>query len=157
MARDKLGATSRQHKRDDLTLADYRDYWNGRITPEEGRQIAGTIERARQGRNPKPANTADKGVTYAIAHQFERNSVVRTTDLAITAMERCMGGALPGDIEAECQKQGVLTKDGQATTRMVQRAGSSHPRLCPRRAGGPCGRSAVRRSRRRSGPDRPVR
>ena len=29
------------------------------------------------------------------------------------------GAALPGDIEAECQKQGVLTKDGQATTRMV--------------------------------------
>ena len=120
VARDKLGATSRQHKRDDLTLADYRDYWNGRITPEEGRQIAGTIERARQGRNPKLANTADRGVDYAIAHQFERNSVVRTTDLKITAMERCMGGALPGDIEAECQKQGVLTKDGQATTRMVQ-------------------------------------
>ncbi len=119
VARDRLGATSRQHKRDDLTLADYRDYWNSRITPEEGRQIAATIERARQWRNPKPANTADRGVAYAIAHQFERNSVVRYTDLAITAMERCMGGALPGDIEAECQKQGVLTKDGQATTQAV--------------------------------------
>jgi conjugative relaxase-like TrwC/TraI family protein len=119
VARDKLGATSRQHKRDDLTLADYRDYWNSRITPEEGRQIAATIERARQGRNPKPANTADKGVAYAIAHQFERSSVVRSTDLAITAMERCMGGALPHDIEAQCQKQGVLTKDGQATTHTV--------------------------------------
>jgi hypothetical protein len=119
-ARDKLGATSRTRKRDDLTLADYRDYWNGRVTPEEGRQIAVTIERARQGRNPEPANTADKGVGYAIAHQFERNSVVRWTDLAITAMERCMGGALPADIEAECQKQGVLTRDGQATTQAVR-------------------------------------
>ena len=95
MARDKLGATSRQHKRDDLTLADYRDYWNGRITPEEGREIAAVIEQARQGVNPRPANSADRGVAYAIAHHFERSSVVRKTDLAITAMERCMGGRCP--------------------------------------------------------------
>ena len=70
VTRDKLGATSRLHKRDDLTLDDYRHYWNGKITPEEAKQIAGTIQRARGGRNPKPANTADKGVAFAIGHEF---------------------------------------------------------------------------------------
>ncbi len=93
VARDKLGATSRQHKRPDMSLADYRDYWNSRVTPEEGRRIAETLKRALQGRNPRPVNTAEKGVHYAIEHQFERQSVVRYTDLAITAMERCMGSA----------------------------------------------------------------
>jgi hypothetical protein len=120
VARDKLGATSRQHKRDDLTLADYRDYWNRRITAEEGRQIAAAIERARRGLNPRPANTADRGVAYAIDHLFERHSVVRDTDLAVAAMQRCLGGALPEDIEAECRKQGVLWKDGLATTQAVR-------------------------------------
>ena len=75
VARDKLGATSRERKRDDLTLADYRDYWNSRITPEEGRQIAETIERARKGLKPKPANTVEKAMQYAIEHHYYRNSV----------------------------------------------------------------------------------
>ena len=38
-----------ERKRDDLTLADYRDYWNSRITPEEARQIADD-DRAGRGR-----------------------------------------------------------------------------------------------------------
>jgi conjugative relaxase-like TrwC/TraI family protein len=120
VARDKLGATSRLHKRDDLTLDDYREYWNAKITPEEGRQIAQTIQRAREGRNPKPANTADKGVAYAIGHEFARNSVVTQKQLEITAMERCMGGALPEEIEPELHKQGVLLIDGHATTEQVR-------------------------------------
>jgi len=120
VARDKLGATSRLHKRDDLTLDDYRAYWNSRITPEEGRQIAGTIQRAREGRNPKPANTAEKGVAYAIGHEFARNSVVTQKQLEITAMERCMGAALPEEIEPQLRKQNVLLIDGYATSEQVR-------------------------------------
>jgi conjugative relaxase-like TrwC/TraI family protein len=116
VGKDKLGATSRLSKRDDLTPEDYRAYWNDRITPEEGRAIAETIRRARERRNPKPANTAEKGVAYAIAHEFERNSVVSQKQLEITAMERCMGGARPEDFEPQLQKQGVLLVDGKATT-----------------------------------------
>ena len=120
VARDKLGATSRLHKREDLALDDYRAYWNARITPEEGRQIAATIQRAREGRNPKPANTADKGVTFAIGHEFARNSVVTQKQLEITAMERCMGAALPEEIEPQLRKQNVLLIDGYATTEQVR-------------------------------------
>ena len=58
VARDKLGATSRLHKRDDLTLDDYRDYWNGRITPEEGQADRRDHPAGQAGTNPKPANTA---------------------------------------------------------------------------------------------------
>jgi conjugative relaxase-like TrwC/TraI family protein len=115
-ARDKLGATSRMHKRDDLTLADYREYWNSRITPEEGRAIAETIKRAMKGKNPEPGNTAERGAAYAIGHWFHRHSVLEqqnrhVTGLYVTAMEQCMGGALPQDIEREFQKQGVLSND----------------------------------------------
>ena len=119
VARDKLGATSRLHKRGDLTLADYREYWNSRVTPEEGREIAETIRRAREGLNPKPANMVDKAVERAIRHVFERNSVVDWRDLAIAAMERSMGVGLPDDILPEAHRKGVLLKDGEATTREI--------------------------------------
>ncbi|WP_029630431.1 MobF family relaxase [Zavarzinella formosa] len=117
--KDKLGATSRQFKRKDMTLEDYRKYWMSRITPMEAHQIAGVISDANLGLNPEPTNTADKGVQYAIEHHFERQSVMNWTDLAITAMERCMGGATPEQIDPEARRQGALLKDGQVTTKEV--------------------------------------
>lgn len=119
VARDKLGATSRLHKRKGLTLEDYRRYWDRRITGAESKQIAETIRRACRGQNPKPANSAEEAVSYAVAHHFERQSVVDFSDLAVTAMERSMGGAAPSEVEAEALRQGVLVKGGRATTREV--------------------------------------
>ena len=117
--KDKLGATSRQFKRKDMTLDDYRTYWDSRVAPDEALQIAETIKAAILRQNPEPTNTADKGVRYAIEHEFERKSVMKWTDLAITAMERCMGGAHPDEIEPEARRQGALLKDGQVTTKAV--------------------------------------
>lgn len=96
VARDKLGATSRLHKQDE-TLEELREYWNSRITPQEGQQIAETIERARQGKNPKPGNTGEKAAAFAMEHWFYRNSVLKeslqqVTGMYVTAMERCIGG-----------------------------------------------------------------
>ncbi|HYH63055.1 MAG TPA: AAA family ATPase, partial [Urbifossiella sp.] len=119
MGKDKLGATSRQFKRKDLTLSDYRAYWDSRVTPDEARQVAEVIKGAMEGTNALPENTADKGVKYAIDHHFERTSVMGWHDLAITAMERCMGGATPEEIEPEAKRQGALFKDGQVTTKAV--------------------------------------
>ena len=102
-----------------MTLADYREYWDSRVTPEEGRAVAATIDRAKRGLNPKPEPQAAKAMAYAIAHHFQRNSVVDFNDLAVTAMEKSMGGALPGDFEPEARRQGVLFEGGKATTRAV--------------------------------------
>jgi conjugative relaxase-like TrwC/TraI family protein len=106
--KDKLGATSRQQKRKDLTLDDCRRNWDARVTPEEARQIA-ELQLAAIGReNPPPENTPDKAMEFAIGHHFERNSVVDWNGVAVTAMERCMGAARPEDIEQEARRQGVL-------------------------------------------------
>jgi conjugative relaxase-like TrwC/TraI family protein len=117
--KDKLGATSRQHKRTDMTLEDYRRYWDGRVTDDEARQVAETIKAAMTGQNPPPQNTAERGVAFALGHQFERRSVVPLTELEITAYERSMGGAVPEQIGPELVRQGMLVKDGEATTRGV--------------------------------------
>lgn len=120
VARDKLGGSSRQAKRKDLTLADYRDYWHGRITPEEGGQIGETIKRALLGKNPKPERQAEAAMAWAVAHHFQRASVVDYRDLAITAMERGMGTARPEDFEPQAwRRHGVLFQGDDCSTRDV--------------------------------------
>lgn len=119
VSKDKLGATSRLHKRDDLTLADLRAYWKCRLTGEESQQIGETVSRAKSGTNPAPDRSVKQGVEYALQHHFERESVIDYHDVAITAMERSMGGPLPEHIEPEAVRQGLLVKDGEATTREV--------------------------------------
>ena len=119
VGKDKLGATSRQFKKEGLTLDDYRRYWDGRLTPDEKQATAEVIKAAIKGQNPDPTNTAATGVAYAVSHEFERRSVVPLTELEITAYERCMGGANPAQVDVEARRQGVLVRDGDATTRAV--------------------------------------
>jgi conjugative relaxase-like TrwC/TraI family protein len=119
VAASKLALTTRLEKREDMTLADLREYWASRITPEEGEAIAETIRRAKCGENPPQENTLEDAMAYAIAHRFQRNSVLGWHDLAATAMERCMGSAFPEELEAEAKRQGVLFKSGEVSTRDV--------------------------------------
>jgi conjugative relaxase-like TrwC/TraI family protein len=122
--KDKLGATSRLHKRDDLTLTECRQYWDSLISEADGRAIADTIERAMLGLNPQPENTVARAVDFALRHHSEQESCIRWEELAATAMERSIGGATPGEIEREARRQGVLTGmiDGRrmATTPELQ-------------------------------------
>ena len=118
-SKDKLGATSRRNKRADLTLEACRAYWDQKVTPEEARQVAATLQAAVGGENAAPENTLEKAVAYALAHHFERNSVVDWHTLAATALERSLGAAVPEDFEPEARRQGVLIRGGEATTREV--------------------------------------
>jgi len=137
VAKDKLGATSRLHKRDDVTLKDLRTYWDSRITSDEALQIDGTINRAIQGENPPAERSVAKGVAYALQHHFEKQSVVNYRDIQITAMERSMGGPLPEQIEPEARSQGLLIKDGEATTKEVL-AEEGRVIACAREGRGTC-------------------
>ena len=121
VAGSKLALTTRQKKIKDMTLADLREYWRSRITPEEGEAIAETIRRAKLGLNPSPEPLAAEAMAYAIAHRFQRNSVLDWHDLAATAMERCMGAATPEELEQEARRQGVLFIEGAALTANARR------------------------------------
>jgi conjugative relaxase-like TrwC/TraI family protein len=119
VSKDKLGATSRLHKRKDLSLSDYRDYWNSRLTGEEraqiGKAIGDATERGTVVRDPQ----AEQAMRYSIDHHFTRHSVVPVSTLEATAMERCMGNALPEDVERSVARQSLLVRDGEATTEEV--------------------------------------
>ncbi len=121
LATGQLAKTTRQRKRADLTLDDMRRHWQGRISPDERAAIDETIRRAKAGENPPAQSKAAETMAYAIAHHFQRNSVVDFTDLAITAMEKSMGHALPDELRAEAIRQGVLFSGKEATTRDVLR------------------------------------
>lgn len=109
--RDKLGATSRHQKRDDLTLAECREYWHSRITADEGRAITETIKRAMLGLNPKPERRAEQAMEFAFRHHGEQESVFRLEHLTATAMERSMGAATPAEIEAAIKRPGVIVRE----------------------------------------------
>lgn len=119
VAKDKLGATSRLAKRDDVTPEDCRRYWESRMTPGESKQVDDTIDDARQGRHARPQPQAEAATAYAIRHTFERDAVVPLSAIEVAAMERSMGAALPEDIERQVKEQGLLVKEGQATTKEV--------------------------------------
>ncbi|MDY3551451.1 MobF family relaxase [Gemmata sp. JC717] len=117
--KDKLGATSRQFKRDDMTLADYRRYWDSRVTADEARAVAEVIQKAMLGQNPPQQGSVREAVEYSLSHNFERQSVVRQEQVAITALERGMGVVRPEDVMPEAKRQGLLVKAGEATTKAV--------------------------------------
>ena len=125
VARDQLGATSRLHKREDLTLAECREYWDSRITGDEAEAIAATIERARRSVAVRPELAAERALSFALRHHSDQHSVIRWEQLQTTAMEKSMGQATPQEIEAAAGGLGIIVreKDGRqmATTRQMQR------------------------------------
>ena len=125
VARDQLGATSRRDKREDVGLAECREYWDSRISPQDARTISETIKRAMLGLNARPQPKAMEAVDFSMRHHFQQNSAVPMEHLATTAMEHSMGAASPADIEREAKRRGVIVAeiDGQrlATTPELQR------------------------------------
>jgi len=106
----KLGATTRLHKvelkEDDLTR-----YWQSRLSDKER---AG-IERLA---GHKSYQSDERQATrYAIAHMFERDSVVDERRLYEAAIRHGIGCVSPEGVRAEAVRQGVLSNGKEATTR----------------------------------------
>ena len=147
VARDKLGATSRREKREDLTLAECREYWNSRITPKESDAIAETIRRARRGQNPRPEPGAARRRWISPCGTISSNAAsCRWEELATTAMEHSMGTASPDDIAAGGPAAGRHHADERRPAPVhhggVAARGGRHHRLRRRRAGQRSGPSA---------------
>lgn len=135
VARDQLGATSRHAKREDVTLADCRAYWDSLLRPEEKAAIAALIELARSREPVGASHAAAAAVSFALAHHAERRSVIPYEELAVTAMERSLGAASPDQIAAEIHAQAIVVEQGGkrlVTTEALQAeedfiVGQAHP------------------------------
>lgn len=110
--RNTLGATTRlgkvKEQADDLNA-----YWVSRLTDKERQQLTGLIGKPGYEGNERAA------VEFAIGHLFERKSVVDAKRLYETAIRHGIGSVTPEGVQEEAKQQGVLLKDGEATTRQV--------------------------------------
>ncbi len=61
----------------------------------------------------------EKSVAYAIEHEFTRKSVVDARRVYETAMRHGVGSVTPEEVEAEAKRQGLLVRNGLATTKAV--------------------------------------
>jgi conjugative relaxase-like TrwC/TraI family protein len=108
----KLGATTRLGKAKE-TADDLNGYYASRLTPEEKERLADL-----QGWAGYEGDTR-KAVEFAISHLFERRSVVDEKRVYETAIRHGIGSVTPEGIQEEAKRQGLLVKDGEATTRQV--------------------------------------
>ena len=111
-SKSKLGATTRLGKTKELA-DDLNGYYVSRLTEKEKQQLQ-NLEGL-----PSYESSAEKAVRYAIGHIFERQSVVEERKLYETAIRHGIGSVTPEGIEAKPKKQGVLLKNGEATTKDV--------------------------------------
>jgi conjugative relaxase-like TrwC/TraI family protein len=111
-AKARLGATTRLHKVD-VREYDLNRYWVSRLTDAEEQQLANLIGQ------PSYESSHERAVEFAIGHMFERRSVVDERRLYEAALRNGIGSVDVEGVQAECLRQGVLLKGGEATTRDV--------------------------------------
>ena len=107
--RDTLGASTRLGKTK-VVAGDLNGYWLSRLSDVERRGLTQLIGK------PSYESDAREGVRHAIGHMFERSSVVDERRLYEAAIRHGIGSVTPDGIQAEAKRQGVLVRDGQATT-----------------------------------------
>ena len=113
-AKDGLGAKTRENKRDGLTMDDLRSEWKSWLSPQESaalRQAKGDIQTS-----PEWADAA--AVDYALAHAFERASVISDKQLMTAALKHGVGVVSVDGVKKEALRPDILanTIDGRKFT-----------------------------------------
>jgi conjugative relaxase-like TrwC/TraI family protein len=109
---DKLGATTRLGKAKELA-DDLNGYYVSRLTKEERKQFSTLLGQ------PSYESSHEKAVEFAIGHEYERRSVIEDRKLYETALRHGIGSVTPDGVEGEAKRQGLLVKEGLATTKAV--------------------------------------
>lgn len=106
-AKAALGASSRNKKREDLTMPELLDLWEMRLSAEDQK----AVEAASKGDVPASAPLSAKGaMDWSLAHSFERSSVVSEKTLMAHALRHGVGSVRPEEIAREVGRQGIITK-----------------------------------------------
>ena len=106
-AKDVLGARTRENKRDGLTMDDLRREWSSWLSPSDAHALARV--RNRGGGSPMMSDTA--AVDYALAHSFERSSVISEKQLMTAALKHGVGSVSVEGIRREMMRADVLVNE----------------------------------------------
>ena len=119
-AKDQLGAKTRSRKRKDLGMDALREEWAGRLTKEEWAALKGAAGGSASG---APNITDKAAVDYALAHSFERQSVMTEREVKAAALRHGVGSVTVEGVRHEMARGNVVTRKlgGRAyiTTRQV--------------------------------------
>src|ERR1019366_8301212 len=110
--RNTLGASTRLGKTKEVA-DDLNGYWVSRLTDSERGGLTQLI-----GKQSYVSNERES-VEHAMQHMFERSSVVDERRLYEAAIRYGIGSVTPEGVQAEAKRQGVLVRNGEATTRDV--------------------------------------
>lgn len=103
---ENLGAETREYKRKDQTLNDLMELWQGRLTPVEWKALDSL-----RGRKATPEElTPTQALQYAVAHEFDKVSVIPERTLIRTALQRSFGKLGLHDIEAAILRSDLIDR-----------------------------------------------
>lgn len=103
----ELGAKTREKKCSHHSLSELRGLWRARLAPEELQRIEQDAARPDIHRYIE-SDLASQALDQAIAHCFERNSVVPRKELLATALRQQVGHVRVEDIHAQLSKKQVI-------------------------------------------------
>ena len=106
--KDKLAARTREGKRDGQTMDFLKEKWKSWLMPQELDALARVKELGQTSPGVSDAGALD----YAIAHAFERSSVIGERQLMALALRQGVGSVLPETIQRETEsRDNVITHD----------------------------------------------
>jgi conjugative relaxase-like TrwC/TraI family protein len=122
-AKAELGAKTRSRKATQLTMPELRAEWRSRLSDEEQDAISRVDTQLGDGGMKRDALAASRGVNFALAHHFERQSVVPERVLLTTAMRQALGEGSVRDVHQAFSSKDLLIHERKgrrmATTREV--------------------------------------
>ncbi|MBK8915559.1 MAG: relaxase domain-containing protein [Phycisphaerales bacterium] len=123
LAKDGLGARTRERKQKDLTLDELRGEWISRMTADELAALEGVKARLGMEILPEDGRAAREASLHAVGHCFERSAVVPERKLLTEAMKRAVGKASPESVTRGLSAEHLVVaeRNGRrlATTRSV--------------------------------------
>ncbi len=107
-AKGELGAKTRSRKAASLGIGELQTLWRERMTPAERDLLAALEQKLGSDALPSDPEAAGRAVEYAIAHEFERASVIPGRTLLTTALKRSVGETTPEAVLAAFDKAELI-------------------------------------------------
>lgn len=102
----ELGAETREHKGQNLSMKELQREWRSRLTQDEQDWIAEIYQR--ETKPIRPTSGERTAVDHAIEHSFVRDAVVPERKLLTEALKRGLGAVTVGQTAKELQKRPLI-------------------------------------------------
>lgn len=107
-AKDQLGAKTRRGKQKGVGIDALRAEWAARLTPDEWKALNGAASGGASGAPPISDKAA---VDYALAHGFERQSVMTEREVMAHALRHGVGAVTVEGVRREAARGDVLARE----------------------------------------------